>query len=172
MSRATFVIHHVLTGSSHLTGSSELAECDAWNSTLQPGTHRLEDHKLQGRTARVEGACWWTFDESGRPGPEDGRSYLRELALGVVEDRKAAVDGFVVEVRLAEGKVGPLFKPTALEGFSSNTLFRPELTGADHGRTAPSDAQDRSRPEIVGASQAYWDILDPGEELEIEVLSY
>ncbi len=168
MAKRFFVTYQVLEG----TGAADESEIDAWMDQLGPGSHRLPEDALLGRTGTAGEPCWWTFQEDGHPVPGDGETYARELALGNHQCRQAVVDGAVVEVRVESRAVEPLFKPTSLEGFGPETPFRPELTGADHGRTAPNDAGLRGRPELVGSSHGYGEVLEPGSELEVKVLTY
>ncbi len=77
-----------------------------------------------------------------------------------------------MEVTLESDSVDPLYKPTSLEGFRPDTLFRPELTGRDYGRTVPADVALGGRPELVSESHAYEDILEPGSIVEVLVLQF
>ncbi len=168
MAKRFFVTYQVLEGA----GAADESEIDPWLDRLSPGSHRLAEDEMQGRTGRRGEPCWWTFKEQARPTPDDGSTYARELALGAAQCRQAGEDGALVEISFEGRSVEPLFKPTSLEGFGPDTLFRPELTGADHGRTAPVDVDDRGWPELVGASHRYEEILEPEAELEVLVLPY
>ena len=66
----------------------------------------------------------------------------------------------------------PLFKPTSLEGFAGNTRFRPELTGADYGRTVPPKRPSSGRPELVSSGFRYDEAGDEDFDVEVRVLPY
>ncbi len=168
MAKRFFITYQVLEG----VGAADEAEIDAWMDELAVGSHRIPEEDLAGRTGAPGEPCWWTFEEADHPTPGDGRVYVAELALGWVQCRQAERDGGVAEVALDGEAVEDFFKPTSLEGFGPDTPFRPELTGADHGRTVPPFPELRGRPELVGTSHAYEEILEPGTEVEVAVLPF
>ena len=167
MAQSDFVRYHVLRG------AADQSEMGYWVRRLQPGSHRLDGSDLRGWTGRVGGPCWWNLEESERPPPSGGRAYVAELALGESQRDQAEVDGAVVEVTIDRDAVSDqYFKPTALEGFAPDTPFRPELKGAEYGRTVPEDRQLRGWPEAVSESAEYVDILDEDDEIGVRVLTY
>jgi hypothetical protein len=168
MARSDFVVYHILAG-----GAADLSERDVWIEHLTPGDHTLTGADLAGRTGASGRPCWWTFDEPERALPTRGGSYAQELALAAGTFAKILADGALVELSVPSAAAAPAyFKPTSLEGFAPDTPFRPELSGAPHGRTAPADPQLTGWPEIVSASVAYSDILEEDAEVTLRVLEY
>lgn len=167
MSRPDFISYHVLDG------SADLSEQAPWLAQLTVGAHRFEGGDFRGRTGREDHPCWWRLEEAGRIQSEDGRAHATELALSEDVCRRAARDGTLVEVTLvSEIAADAYFKPTALEGFGPNTLFRPELTGSSYGRTAPVDPAAFGWPEVVSQSAAYAEIASDDTEITVCILPY
>ncbi|MCP4698253.1 MAG: hypothetical protein GY862_15575 [Gammaproteobacteria bacterium] len=113
--------------------------------------------ELEGSTGRLDAPSWWTFQESGVPPlSNDPETYAQEMALGKRERERIKKDGMAVEITLTATELGEsLYKPSALDGFEENTLFRPETSGLDYGRTHPVHAKLQSRPEIISPSKQY-----------------
>jgi hypothetical protein len=162
-----FITYQVLSGS-----ATDESEIDAWRPRLEVGSRcQLFIRTLLGRTGKEGQPCWWTFDLPGCAVEEDGWCYALQLALGPSDLEQAQLDEKLVEVSIAGESVGELYKPTALEGFGPNTLFRPHLTDVDYGLTAPRPGQE-GRPEVVSASQAYHEVAGTTREIEVRVLPY
>ncbi len=167
-----FITYQVLSGSGAPSAADE-SEIDAWKHRLPAGRcGPLETRTLLGRTGKEDRPCWWTFDHPDCTVEEDGWCYAHQLSLGPSDIEQARLDEALVEVSIHGESVGPIFKPTSLEGFWPYTLFRPELTGADHGRTVPAEPGFAGRPEVVSASQAYSEVAKTTEEIEVRILPY
>ncbi|NJL27674.1 MAG: hypothetical protein HC897_07125 [Thermoanaerobaculia bacterium] len=169
MARSDFISYHVLGRL-----PSALANESYWATHLAAvGTQQLEGPHFRGRTGCEGQPCWWRLEETGRRPPEDGRAHATALALSEDTHRRAEKDGALVEVTLASDLAADVFfKPTSLEGFGANTLFRPELTGSSHGRTVPTDPALTGWPEAVSRSAAYEEILGEDTEVTVRVLPY
>ena len=155
------------------TGAALEADVDDFLSVCPIGSaSRLLCENLKGSTGAPTRPSWWTFDEPGRDLETDGWAYARQLALGEVTLEAAEEDGALVELEMETHALGRVFKPTSLEGFGPNTPFRPELTGADHGRTVPEDPAHIGRPEVVSASQTYSRLAVHIDEVAVRVLPY
>ncbi len=162
MAPTTFVAYHLFEGTA---ADQALVEDVAKN--LARGTRTHTAAELGGSTGPNGRPCWWTFDEPDHTRPAEGEAYMHELALGLTAIRQAQLDEAVVEVELpVESLAVPLVKPTSLEGFGADTNFRPELTGADHGRTWPTRVGLCAWPEVVSKSVSYGDL---DEELDIKI---
>lgn len=173
MALTWFITRHMLPPEPGEADVAYHSEVDAWKRRLQTEQQSTrQTGTLFGRTGEAGQPCWWTFDEPGRAEEWDGWRYAHELALGPRAHFQARLDEALVEVSMDGRCPEPLFKPTALEGFGPSTLFRPELSGADHGRTVPVEPGWLGRPEVVSASQAYHDVVATTREIEVRVLPY
>jgi hypothetical protein len=126
--------------------------------------------RLNGSTGPVP-TTWWTFDVADAPSRLDPQRYMEELALPQHEIDRALADGLAVELILPSDAIaGPFFKPTAVDGFCTETRFRPELTGAQYGRTVPVGRDQTPRPETVARSQDYESVGSEDTQITINPL--
>lgn len=171
LARSDFVVYQVIGQDDD--SAEKMQDRHVWEAALTNGVHRFGVTTLRGWTGRREGSCWWSFDEAGRPTPDEAHAYVAELALSARTASNIADEHVVVEVSLPAAVASArYFKPSALEGFGPDTRFRPELSGAAYGRTVPDDGSLRGWPEVVSASAAYSDILGENDEVEVRVLPY
>ena len=163
-----FVVYHLVGTGAALEASIDdfLAECPIGFSAQKPC------NVFKGATGPAGRPSWWTFDESDADPETDDWAYARQLALGETTRERADEDGALVEVAVESHALDRVYKPTSLEGFGRNTPFRPELTGADHGRTVPADPAHAGRPEVVSASQTYSRLAINIDEVAVRVLPY
>nr|VFK78251.1 MAG: hypothetical protein BECKSD772D_GA0070982_101019 [Candidatus Kentron sp. SD] len=122
--------------------------------------NKSKEYKLNdfhGSTGKPEQPTWWSFREDGnRTTTNNGKRYLRELALSELEIKKAMKDGMAIEVIVPEEIIRkPLYKPCALDSFKEETLFRPDLSDASFGRTVPFNPNLVGHPELISESFPY-----------------
>ncbi len=162
MPRSDFIQYHLLG-----PGAANEESLDHYRRQFAPGRHQESTVDWGGSSGLPDRPSWWTFEEEGRAAPADGKTLLLELALGERARDLAERDGAVVDLGISPGELEvEFFKPTSLEGFGPETLFRPELSEAPYGRTEPVDEELEGRPEIVSRSFRYDDLR---EELPVEV---
>ncbi len=167
MPRSDFIQHHLLG-----PGAANEEELDHYHRQFPAGRHRRSTVDWSGSSGRPERPCWWTCEEDGQTADDDGETLLQGLALGERALDLAARDGAVVDLGLPSADLeAPIFKPTSLEGFGPETLFRPDLSDSPYGRTCPTAEHLEGRPEMVSRGFRYDDLR---EELtaEIRVLGF
>ncbi|MBF0495396.1 MAG: hypothetical protein HQK58_02290 [Deltaproteobacteria bacterium] len=117
-------------------------------------------------------ATWWTFETSDLElvPPATGEDYMKELALSAREMDNGK-NTAVIELEITvEGLDSKVYKPTALDGFCSNTLFKPELTDRPYGLTCTAETGIKFRPEVISASKRYRDLKT--KQVRLTIISF
>lgn len=167
--------YHVGDGESPLSLAENETRMMAMKAMFQAApsvTERLET--MTGTTGRKGAPSWWSFKEgNNHPETADGRTCLEELALPPEEIDRAEKDGMAVEVMIAATNFHQSFyKPSALDAFNENTLFRPDHSTAFHGKTVPLRSGLNSRPELISRSVAYTGLGNDDTEIVLTALPF
>ncbi len=166
-SLTTFVNYHLLTGADS-SSNQELVK----HHLITQGRHDAALSVLRGTTGRLDSATWWTHLAEDEEPPEEAETYMTELALSDHELNTARQEGWGIELALPTGAFTyPLYKPTSLEAFFEGTRFRPDLTSAPCGYTAPP-AGFTPRPELISRSVSYGNIGTLETHVTITPLPY
>ena len=134
-------------------------------SLRQPASHQpsteeaLEAQDLPGTSGHPR-ATWWTFSPSDQdPWSGTGEDYMRALALSPDRLDQAREDGYVAVLTVRHSSLDThLYKPSSLNGYGPDSQFRPDLSQAEHGYTAPLPPYPR-QPELIGTTRT-WHMLD------------
>lgn len=167
MSRSTFFKYHLSNddGSKKPYGSESSSHAhflgpEEWSSGSPDArvmTQQAEN--LRGLTGRPDAATWWTF--AHQPLPAEALTYMSQLALGEVEIEQAYRDGMAVVVEVPVEAFGEEFyKPCAVDAFTENTPFRPNLSEDPYGWTHPIRSGLSPLPEVIAKSVPYHDLGD------------
>jgi len=161
MSLTCFITYHLL----HTPGrradinsdAEELKESLKMDIVARNKPEEYDIENFLGGTGKRNTPTWWTFrEDDDRPTKGDCEQYLRELALHEMTIKEAMNDSMAIEV-IVPGEIipEPLYKPCALDSFQEETRFRPDLSNAPFGRTAPVDPGLVGYPELISKSFPY-----------------
>jgi hypothetical protein len=159
-----FVIHHIGVSDDSAAARKE----NDLESRIQRYKTMLQiewnSDDLNGWTGDPETVSWWTFNLIGSTPIPDALEYVNQLAIQWSEQTQKDLgkDQMIVEIIIDAGQVGELYKPTALESFQENTLFRPGAKDIPYGMTCPRCLSESStrvdplgRPELISRSICY-----------------
>lgn len=179
MSRTTYLKYHVSLDEgtkkpygSESSSHAHFLDPEDWSSSFSDARVMTQPaENLRGLTGRPDAATWWTFAHIPLPGK--ALAYMSQLALGEVEIEQAYRDGMAVVVEVPVEAFGEEFyKPCAVDAFTENTPFRPNLSEDPYGWTHPIQSGLSPLPEVIAKSVPYHDLGDANTLVTLTLLPY
>ena len=115
---------------------------------------KFKGRELEGSSGNPADASWWGFDTDEQElDYQYANQYMQALALSPRQIDQARLDGFALLVSINRADLQQnLYKPSALNAFVADTLFRPDLSARNYGLTAPVNKAYPPVAEVVSAT--------------------
>ena len=115
---------------------------------------KFKGRELEGSSGNPADASWWGFDTDEQElDYQYANQYMQALALSPRQIDQARLDGFALLVSIDRADLQQnLYKPSALNAFVADTLFRPDISDNNYGLTAPVNKAYPPVAEVVSAT--------------------
>ena len=134
----------------------QAAELSAYKPAADE-VYREQEHRgreLEGSSGNPKDASWWSFTTAEQKLEyQYADEYMRALALSPRQIDQARLDGFALLLSIDRADLQrSLYKPSALNAFAADTLFRPDVSTNNYGLTAPVKKTYPPVAEVISAT--------------------
>ena len=115
---------------------------------------KFKGKELEGSSGNPADASWWGFATAEQNLEYHcANDYMQAVALSPRQIDQARLDGFALLVSIDRAdQQQNLYKPSALNAFVADTLFRPDISGKNYGLSAPLSKAYPPVAEVVSAT--------------------
>ena len=115
---------------------------------------KFKGKELEGSSGNPADASWWGFATAEQKlAYHCANDYMQAVALSPRQIDQARLDGFALLVSIDRADLQQkLYKPSALNAFVPDTLFRPDISAKNYGLSAPEDKAYPPVAEVVSAT--------------------
>ena len=134
----------------------QAAELSAYKPAADE-VYREQEHRgreLEGSSGNPTDASWWSFATAEQKLEyQYADEYMQALALSPRQIDQARLDGFALLLSIDRADLQQsLYKPSALNAFAADTLFRPDVSASNYGLTAPVKKTYPPVAEVISAT--------------------